>query len=71
MTGKKEIDGNFAFELFDTYGFPVDLTQLMASEKGWAVDMKGFQEGLEEQKNRSRQAAQVDTHDWIMIKTGW
>jgi alanyl-tRNA synthetase len=67
-SGKKEIDGRFAFELFDTYGFPVDLTQVMAGENGWAVDMKGFQEGLEEQKNRSRQAAQVDTQDWVMIK---
>jgi len=66
--GRKEIDGKFAFELFDTFGFPVDLTQLMASEKGRTVDMKGFQEGLEEQKSRSRQAAQVDTYDWIMIK---
>ncbi len=65
---KKEIDGKFTFELFDTFGFPVDLTQLMASEKGRTVDMKGFQEGLEEQKSRSRQAAQVDTYDWIMIK---
>ncbi len=68
--GKKEIDGRFAFELFDTFGFPVDLTQVMASEKGWTVDMKGFQEGLEEQKSRSRQAAQVDTHDWTVIKPG-
>jgi alanyl-tRNA synthetase len=66
--GKMEIDGKFAFELFDTYGFPVDLTQLMATEKGWNVDMKGFQAGLEEQKNRSRQAAQVDTHDWVVIR---
>jgi alanyl-tRNA synthetase len=65
---KKEIDGKFAFELFDTFGFPVDLTQVMAAEKGWMVDMKGFQEGLEEQKSRSRQAAQVDTHDWIMLR---
>jgi alanyl-tRNA synthetase len=66
--GKKMIDGKFAFELFDTYGFPVDLTQLMATEKGWTVDMKGFSEGLEEQKNRSRHAAQVDTHDWVALK---
>jgi alanyl-tRNA synthetase len=69
-SGKKEIDGKFAFELFDTFGFPVDLTQVMASEKGWTVDMKGFQEGLEEQKSRSRQAAQVDTHDWTVLKPG-
>jgi len=66
--GRNEIEGKFAFELFDTYGFPVDLTQLMASELGLHVDMPGFQAGLEEQKNRSRQAAQVDTHDWTVLK---
>lgn len=64
---EKVIDGKFAFELFDTYGFPIDLTQVMAAEKDWKVDMKGFQEGLEEQKNRSRQAAQVDTLDWTVL----
>ena len=42
-TEQKTIDGAFAFELFDTYGFPIDLTQLMASEKGYSVDMEGFQ----------------------------
>lgn len=67
---KKEIDGAFAFELFDTYGFPVDLTQLMAKEKGWKVDMDGFQKGLEEQKNRSRQAAQKDAEDWAVLIQG-
>jgi alanyl-tRNA synthetase len=65
--GEKTIDGRFAFELFDTYGFPIDLTQVMASEKGWQVDMPGFQEGLEAQKSRSRQAAQVDTLDWVVM----
>ncbi len=65
--GRKVIDGRFAFELFDTYGFPVDLTQLMAAENGWIVDMEEFQAGLEEQKNRSRKAAQVDTLDWKII----
>ncbi|MCD4729997.1 MAG: alanine--tRNA ligase [Bacteroidales bacterium] len=67
---KKEIDGAFAFELFDTYGFPVDLTQLIAKEKGWEVDMVGFQKGLEEQKTRSRQAAHKDTEDWVILKQG-
>ena len=57
----KIIDGDFAFELFDTYGFPIDLTQLMAKEKGWTVDMEGYHSGLEKQKDRSRQAAQKDT----------
>ncbi len=67
---RKTIDGNFAFELFDTYGFPVDLTQLMAHENGRNVDMEGFQQGLEAQKNRSRKAAQVDTQDWIAVHSG-
>ncbi len=66
----KIIDGNFAFELFDTFGFPIDLTQLMAQEKGLEVDMEGFAKGLEEQKNRSRQAAAVDTDDWVEIRKG-
>jgi len=66
----KIIDGDFAFELFDTYGFPIDLTQLMAKEKGWTVDMDGYHAGLEKQKDRSRQAAQKDTHDWIILKEG-
>ncbi len=61
------IDGAFAFELFDTYGFPIDLTQLMARELGLTVDMEGFTKGLEEQKTRSRQAAVVDTSDWTIL----
>ena len=67
-TNQKIIDGSFAFELYDTFGFPIDLTQLMAREAGWEVEMEGFQKGLAEQKNRSRQAAQVDTADWIIVK---
>ena len=63
-----EIEGNFAFELFDTYGFPIDLTQLMAREIGWKVDMQGFVKNLEVQKNRSRKAASQDTGDWIILK---
>jgi alanyl-tRNA synthetase len=64
----KTIEGSFAFELFDTYGFPVDLTQLMASEKGFDVDMEGFNRGMEEQKNRSRAAGTVDADDWIVLR---
>ncbi len=67
---KKVVDGAFAFELFDTYGFPVDLTQLMASEKGWTVDMEGFSKGLAEQKERSRGAAKVESDDWVELLTG-
>lgn len=63
----KTIDGAFAFELFDTYGFPVDLTKIMALEKGLDVDMAGFQKHLEEQKNRSRNAAAVAAGDWVIV----
>ena len=63
----QDIDGNFAFELFDTFGFPIDLTQLMASEKGINVDMEGFKANLEEQKNRSRKAAEKANGDWVVV----
>jgi alanyl-tRNA synthetase len=66
---KKLIDGKFAFELFDTYGFPIDLTQLMATEKKWTVDMESFQACMKEQKNRSKQAAEVDLADWVEVKS--
>ena len=65
---KKLVDGQFAFELFDTFGFPIDLTQLMAKEKNLEVDMQGFAKAMEEQKMRSRQAAAVDTDDWVILK---
>lgn len=61
------IDGAFAFELFDTYGFPIDLTQLMASEKSYKVDIDGFNKALEEQKTRSRAATQIDADDWVIL----
>ena len=64
----KEVKGDFAFELFDTFGFPIDLTQLMAKEKGFDVDMKEFDNCMEEQKSRSRQAATVETNDWVDLK---
>jgi alanyl-tRNA synthetase len=67
---EKTINGLFAFELFDTYGFPIDLTQLMAREKGFDVDMKGFEEGMKIQKERSRAAAAIDTEDWIDLSAG-
>ncbi|MDT8392526.1 MAG: alanine--tRNA ligase [Bacteroidales bacterium] len=63
----KNIDGNFAFELYDTFGFPVDLTGLMARERGWTLDMEGFKEGLQGQKDRSRKAAEREKHDWTIV----
>ena len=61
------IDGRSAFELFDTYGFPIDLTRLIAAENGLAVDETGFETALQEQKKRSRAAGVVDTEDWINV----
>lgn len=61
------IDGNDAFTLYDTYGFPIDLTQLIASEQGVAVDIAGFEKELEAQKNRSRNASAVETDDWVEV----
>lgn len=62
-----QIDGQVAFELYDTYGFPIDLTRLIAAERGWTIDEKGFEKALEEQKERSRADAQKEVGDWIEI----
>ncbi len=64
------IAGDFAFELYDTFGFPIDLTELMAQEKGLTVDKKGFEIELQQQKNRSRAATTTDTGDWIIVNEG-
>lgn len=62
----RTIDGNFAFELFDTFGFPIDLTELMAEEKGLKVDLEAFTTKLKIQKDRSRNAAEKNTEDWVI-----
>ena len=64
---EKRISGAFAFKLNDTYGFPVDLTSLMAREIGWKVDEKDFELELQKQKERSRAAGQLDTGDWVPV----
>ena len=58
------IKGEDAFELYDTFGFPIDLTRLMAEENGWRVDEAGFKKSMDEQKARARQAAEKETSDW-------
>lgn len=66
----KTIPGAVAFELNDTYGFPIDLTELIAKEKGWTVDLKGFEAELKKQKDRSRAATALDTEDWVTVNEG-
>jgi alanyl-tRNA synthetase len=68
QTTQGKISGEQAFELSDTFGFPLDLTQLIASEKGLQVDEAGFKVELEKQKDRSRKATQVETDDWVILK---
>ncbi|MFZ1529438.1 MAG: alanine--tRNA ligase [Ferruginibacter sp.] len=63
----KIIDGIAAFELLDTFGFPIDLTRLIASENNLSVDEAGFNAEMEKQKNRSRAATALDTEDWVTV----
>ncbi len=65
--GGKVISGEDAFVLYDTYGFPIDLTELIARENDMSVDIEQFEKELAEQKNRSRNAAAVETGDWIEV----
>jgi alanyl-tRNA synthetase len=64
----KQVTGSLAFYLYDTNGFPIDLTELIARENGWLVDLKGFEKALQQQKTRSRAATAIDTGDWIVLK---
>ena len=61
------ITGKDAFELYDTYGFPIDLTRLIASEKKIKVDEEGFEKEMQQQKQRSRAATAIDTEDWVVL----
>jgi len=63
-----QVPGEKAFELYDTFGFPFDLTALIASERGFTVDEKGFEAAMEKQKNRSRAAAESVVGDWVVLK---
>jgi len=66
-TNEKEIPGKAVFELFDTFGFPPDLTRLIASEQGRSINEKEFDEEMQQQKNRSRAATTLDTEDWVVL----
>ena len=68
--GKTQLDGEQAFRLFDTYGFPLDLTELICRENGYTVDEAGFGVEMEKQKARARNAAAVENGDWEVLKDG-
>ncbi len=68
--GNTELDGVRAFRLFDTYGFPLDLTQLICRENGLTVDEKQFDEEMQKQKARARNAAAVESSDWTELAQG-
>jgi alanyl-tRNA synthetase len=66
--GKNVVPGDAVFELYDTFGFPIDLTDLIARGYEMSIDQKGFDKALAEQKTRSRKAAETDTSDWVVVK---
>ena len=69
-TNGKTVSGDKAFELYDTFGFPIDLTALILREKGFELDEAGFNAAMQEQKNRSRAASEVSTEDWSILIPG-
>ncbi len=68
--GKTQLDGTSAFKLFDTYGFPLDLTELICRENGLTLDEEGFAHEMEQQKARARNAAAVENSDWVILREG-
>ena len=68
--GKTALDGYDAFVLYDTYGFPLDLTALILTEQGLSVDEAGFDKAMQEQKERARNAAAIDAGDWQVVNDG-
>jgi alanyl-tRNA synthetase len=66
----KEVSGEKAFELYDTFGFPIDLTALILRERGFSLDESGFEIELQKQKTRSRAASEVSTEDWSVLIPG-
>ena len=68
--GQTVLDGAQAFRMFDTYGFPLDLTELICRENGYTVDEEGFNVEMEKQKARARNAAAVENGDWEVLREG-
>ncbi len=68
QTQGKTVDGEKAFELYDTFGFPIDLTSLILRERGYELDEAGFQKAMQAQKNRSKAASESAVEDWVALK---
>ncbi|MGI9526055.1 MAG: alanine--tRNA ligase [Weeksellaceae bacterium] len=64
----KTLNGAEVFELYDTYGFPADLSRIIAEEKGYGIDEKGYEEEMQKQKSRSKKASESSTSDWVVLK---
>ncbi|MFO7369047.1 MAG: alanine--tRNA ligase [Bacteroidales bacterium] len=69
-SGQQDLNGKIAFELYDTYGFPLDLTELILKENGFTVNKGEFDREMTEQRNRSKSAAQVESADWVVVRPG-
>jgi alanyl-tRNA synthetase len=69
-SGVRGLSGEKAFELYDTFGFPIDLTALILRERGYQLDEAGFEKAMQEQKSRSRAASEVSTEDWSVLIPG-
>jgi alanyl-tRNA synthetase len=69
-TKGKIVDGEQAFELYDTFGFPIDLTSLILSERGYSLDEAGFNKAMQAQKTRSKAASEVSREDWVVLHSG-
>ena len=68
--GKNKLEGTVIFELYDTYGFPADLTELILGEQGLVADLEGFEREMQKQKERARNAAHIDATDWVQLQEG-
>ena len=68
LAGKTELDGKNVFTIYDTFGFPIDLTELILRENGLTADIEGFHVEMTQQKDRARNAAVVETGDWVVLK---
>ena len=69
-TGRNELEGEIAFQLYDTFGFPLDLTELILRENDMSIDHKAFDAEMQKQKDRARNAAAIETGDWIKVRDG-